>query len=206
MTRYKLQTPSWHSSFFFWTICGVAALCFLGAVITNDSLATDRGDTWSTVFLKRGKVQDYKWAISARLPKNKPLGPMCETSARFLPRPELEEVEVNESTLCGKLNTPSDSVSISTIFKSEESETTLLATLYRPVVRKVVFVLSNGEQRSYPARVPQIPNHAARGIPMFRYLVGVFSEEECLRKTITYDAHNKVIKQEHSEASCTSEA
>jgi len=200
----KLNARSWRKSYALWAVCFAAALSFLGALTTIDSFATDRG-SWSRVFLKKGKIRDYGWAVGARLPKDKPLGQICETSAHFLPRPEFDEVEVDESTLCGKLKKPGDSVSISTIFKSEKSDTTLLATLYRPVVRKIVFVLSNGEQRSYPARVPKIPNHSARGIPMFRYIVGVFNEEECLRKTITYDAQNKVIKQEQSEAPCTSE-
>lgn len=200
----KINARSWRKTLAPWAVCVAAALSFLGGLTTNDSLATDRG-SWSRVFLDKGKIQDYGWAVGARLPKDKALGQICETSTHFLPRPEFDEVEVDESTLCGKLTKPGDSVSISTIFKSEESDTTLLATLYRPVVRKIVFVLSNGEQRIYPARVPKIPNHAARGIPMFRYIVGVFNQEECLRKTITYNGQNKVIKEEKAEASCTSE-
>ncbi len=78
----------------------------------------------------------------------------------------------------------------------------LLATIYRPVVHEVTYVLTTGERKSYWAKAPKIANRAAKGIPLFRYVIAVSDPGACIRRIITADQQGKTVQSEKAEPSC----
>lgn len=76
---------------------------------------------------------------------------------------------------------------------------TLRASVYRPAVREVAFFLDGGDKRTHRTRVPR---PAVKGAPEFRFYVGLFDDEDCIQRTVTYNGRGAVIKNEKAEAAC----
>jgi hypothetical protein len=160
---------------------------------------------WYRAQLQQGETNGYNWGVRATGPKNEPLKRICEKIGKVAPYdPEVGYVEASETTSCGRVVGPADSVSMSVALGSADSEmATLMATLYHPAVKEVTYVLDSGEQKVYRAKAVKVRNRVARGIPMFRYLVAIFDEGTCFRRIITYDAQGTVLKSEKAEPHCT---
>lgn len=163
-----------------------------------------RTDAWYRVLLEKGEVNGYRWAVGASGPRDEPLKQMCELVSEVAPfDPDLEYAEGGEMKLCGELLSPAESISVGLDLGSSESSTTLRATIYRPIVRKVVFVRGTGDRKVYRTKAPRIAGRKAKGIPRFRYLAALFDEESCIQRIITYDPSGAVIKNEKAEPGCT---
>jgi hypothetical protein len=153
--------------------------------------------SWYQARLETGETDEYKWSVGAKGPKNAPLNEICALASLLEPpRDEDSFVEGRDSVGCGSLSTREDSVAVSPAFGSGQSRLVLLAVLYRPAVRKVVFVLGSGERRVFRPRMATVTNQRARGIPNFRYLVAPFKGETCIRKVTLIDGKEAVIDRE----------
>ena len=117
--------------------------------------------------------------------------------------PSLGYVEATEGRSCGVLETPSDTLSMSEVLGSHELGVRgLLATIYRPVVHDVTYVLNTGDRETYRAKAPKIAQRAAKGIPLFRYVIALFDSGTCIRRIVTADKQGKVLHSEKAEPSC----
>jgi hypothetical protein len=160
------------------------------------------GGRWHPITLETDETDGYQWAVGAKVPQHKPLGEICAMiSLVELPQPDAPYVEGRDSVSCGSLTTPSDSVSVSSSFGSGDSRRVVLAVLYRPIVRKVVFLLGEGERKVFRPSIARVPGRQVRGIPRFRYFAALFKGETCLRKVTVFNGNGQVIYRE-SEPSC----
>ena len=167
--------------------------CLLGVQGSEKASASAAGgQRWYEALLEEGETQGFKWGIGAKVPMNKALGEIC-VLAGFLapPQPGVPYGEGDSSTVCGNLTKPTESVSTSATLGS--TGTTLVATLYRPAVRKVSILLSNGKRKVLRPLAPGIPNRAAMGIPAFRYLVASVDGGACVRQVTTFNGKGKVL-------------
>lgn len=151
---------------------------------------------WYTALIEEGETtQGFNWAVGAKVPKHKPLDQICVLEAVVAPPEEgAPYAEGGDSTICGSLSSPANGVSARTTFGS--SGEMLLASLYRPVVRKVSLLLSNGAQKSFSTHVPRIPNRAAIGVPSFRYLVVLLPTAVCVRSVTTFNEKGGIVSRE----------
>ena len=168
------------------------------SALTSVEADSEGREGWYHALVESGKTDGYDWGVNIKGPKHMPLKRVCEVAVRIAPyNPEIGYVESDETSLCGDLLRPSDSVSIAMpLGNSETGMTTLLATVYRPIVREVAFVLSTGERQVYRPSPVNVPRRAARGIPMFRYLVALLDGESCIRRVTTLDGKGSVIDDE----------
>jgi hypothetical protein len=111
-------------------------------------------------------------------------------------------IEGSDSKVCGAMPDARISMALGETLVSDASNLSLNVILYRPIVRKVVFVLGTGERRIYMPRVPKVPNRSKRGIPVFRYVVASFEDEACVRRITTFDPRSGVIRSERAEGWC----
>jgi hypothetical protein len=177
---------------------GMSIVAVLIAVLSYLALteaASANGAKWYQVQLEQGESQGYRWGVGAKVPKGQPLKDICSQAVVIEPpKPDVPYVDSNDLTDCGKLLKPADSVVSSATISSEGSPSTFFVALYRPVVRKVSFLLSTGERKVFWPGVPQVPNRVAMGVPLFRYIVAWF-QGACVRSTKTFDVSGKVIAQ-----------
>lgn len=153
--------------------------------------------SWFHAMLKRGETKGYHWAVGVKGRKHEPLSEICaQISMVEPPRDDAPYVEGRDATDCGRLRQPSDSVSSTDSFGSGVSRVAVLEVVYRPIVRKVTFILATGERRVFRPHPPDVPNRAARGIPIFRYLVAPLEGETCIRRVATFDGRGRVVSNE----------
>lgn len=155
------------------------------------------GGSWYRVTLEQGEAQGYAWAVGAAGPKHEPLREICTKVATLEPlQDESPYIEGGNSMICGEMPNPTESMALGTTFGPDGSGPTLLATIYRPIVRKVTFVFDTGERRVYFPQTPMIPSRVARGIPVFRYLAVVFDGLTCTRRMTMFDGGGSVLESE----------
>jgi hypothetical protein len=146
------------------------------------------------VGLEQGETNGYHWAAGVKGPKDEPLGRICAQISMVEPSQDgVPYVEGHDSTECGRLKQATESVSGTDSFGSGASRVTVLEAVYRPIVRKVTFILATGERRIYRPGVPDIPSRSGRGIPNFRYIVIPFEGEVCIRRITTFDGNGGVL-------------
>lgn len=185
-----------------WTAAAGLAIAFLGIPVV-DVAAENGGGRWHQVVLEEGETSGFSWSGGARLPAHRRLDKICVAAGFTAPVPPDQPYRESSSlAVCGSLAKAKDSVSLSATLGS--SGTTFLAVVYRPAVRKVVFLLNNGQRRVFRPRIPQIPDRAAMGIPVFRYLVATFDGGACVRRTNTFNASGDVVSKEGEPCSARS--
>jgi hypothetical protein len=178
--------------------CLVATTVLVLSLLGSHAAAGSNKGRWFEVSLEQGKTKGYHWAVGAKGQKHLPLSKICAQISMVEPlRDDVPYAEGRDATDCSQLKWPSDSVASSVSFRSGPSRVTILELLYRPVVRKVTFILDTGERRVFRPKVPRIPDRSARGIPVFRYLVAPFIGSTCIRRITTFDERDGVI---HNEA------
>jgi hypothetical protein len=184
----------------FISILGIT-LCAFGLFA---GLAQSQSSTGFRVPLRGGELNGFRWELSATGSKERPLKQICAVMSEIGPRdPDVGFVESSETSSCGSLLRPSDSISLSAVFGTDESNMAVLrAALYPRDVHRVTFVLAGGEKLTYRTRGIEIKNRKAKGIPFFRSLVAQFSVEACLQQVISYDAGGHVIKREKGDEIC----
>jgi hypothetical protein len=181
-----------------YSMVGALALSLLVFLVSPAVAGTGKA-RWFQVTLERGETKGYRWAVGAKGPKSEPLGRICtQLSMVEPPQEDVPYVEGSDSTECGRLKTPTDSISGTDSFGSGQSRVTVLEVVYRPIVRKVTLILATGERRVFRPSTPQIPNRVDRGIPVFRYLVSPFEGETCIRRVATFDGSGGIVSNEVS--------
>jgi hypothetical protein len=162
--------------------------------VLGESSTPASGGSWYRVGLDQGEWQGYHWAVGAAGPKHEPLGEICALISVIEPPQEGSPyVEASDAKVCGSLPDATVSNVLGETLGSGASKQILVAALYRPIVRKVTFVLDTGERKVYFPRTPRIPNRVAKGIPAFRYLVTSSDGETCTRRMTTFDGKGDVI-------------
>lgn len=183
-------------------ISGIVLGCFVlfAASAQSRSAESDR----FRVPLKGGKLHGYTWGFAAEGSKERPLKQVCAVVTEIAPpAPGAGYAEGWETSSCGSLLHATDSISLSSEFRTDESDATVLRmTLYPKDVRQVTFVLAGGEELTYKARGIKVMNRKAKGIPFFRYLVAQFRAEACIQQTVSYDGRGRVIKREKGDKVC----
>jgi hypothetical protein len=170
------------------------ALLAVVALATLVSHAGASGDRWYQAALDHGETQGYRWGVSAKLPKHKPLDEICLMVAYLVPPdPDIPYVEEDDTAICGSLKRPTESVSLGVTLGSSGAQ--FQAALYSPIVRKVVFLLSTGERRVFRPRAPRIPNRKAMGIPSFGYVIAPIDGGACVRAVTTFDRRGDRVSQ-----------
>ena len=181
---------------FLWVVAVATTLGLLGALSANVVEGSSSG-RWYQAALDQGETRSYHWTAGVKGPKYEPLKEICAQVGMVEPlKDDSIYAEGREATDCGSLLSARDSVAPSVAFGSGASKLTVLATLYRPKVRKVTFVLSTGERRVYIPRMPKIPNQRMRGIPVFRYMVASLDGETCIRRVTTLDGKGGIVSNE----------
>lgn len=185
--------------FVYWVAAMMVACGVFG--VPNVSEAGDVGDGhWYTVTLEEGETQGFSWAVGAKGRAHKPLKEICVLTAFIAPpEPNVPYGEGDETSACGSVKKPTDSASVSATLGS--TDTSFLAAIYRPVVRKVAFLLSTGKRKVFRPKKPRLPNRKKMGIPAFRYLVASFDEGACVRSVTTFDGKSQVISKEREPCS-----
>lgn len=200
----RKNTGNLHGKLALWIAATAIALGFVGVLPALTEAGSAAANGWYRAPLEHGEIHGYHWGVRATGPKDEPLRRICEVIGRVAPfDPDLGYGEADETKSCGKLLKPTDSVSMSVTLGSSESMTTLLATIYRPIVRKVVLVLGTGEERVYRTAAVNVAGRASKGIPLFRYLVAFFDQGSCIRRIVTHDGQGGVINNEKAEPGCT---
>lgn len=152
---------------------------------------------WFQIILEQGEVSGYHWAVGVKGPKHVQLSQVCaELSMVEPPQDDAPYVEERDATDCSWLKQPADSVFGTESFGSGQSRVAVYEAVYRPIVRKVTFVLDTGERKVFLPRVPEISHRSARGIPAFRYFAAPFEGETCIRRVATFDRAGKVVSNE----------
>lgn len=179
------------------------ALAWGGTAVLAEADGSARGG-WYRVALEHGETNGYHWGVRATGPKSKPAGRICTVVGKVAPLdPELGYVEASETQSCGRLSAPTDSVStIATLGSSEVEATMLWATVYPPIVRKIVFVLGAGERKVSRTIAADGAGKAGTGVPLFRYVVALFEGESCIRRIVALDGHGDLIENERAEPGC----
>jgi hypothetical protein len=156
------------------------------------------------VSLARGEVDGVKWGLSATGSKGRPLKSMCAVMTEIAPpEPGMEFAEGSETASCGRLRRADDSINLSSEFRSDDSDATVLrASLYPKNVQMVTFVFAGGQRSTLRARGVKVKNRKAEGVPFFRYLVARFSSGACLQRIVSYDSSTRVINKERGDRSC----
>ena len=185
--RPRIFAGSWLALIIFMAIC-------LGASSSPEAEGAG-GNRWYTAAVEEGETQGYRWSIRVKGPKGEPLRRLC-VLAGFIapPKPDVPYAEGDNSQVCGEVVMPTDSVLMSATLGS--SGTTFLVAVYRPLVRKVSFLLSTGQRRVFRPHLPHVPNRAARGIPRFRFVVATFDRGACVRRVTTFDGRGDVVSRE----------
>jgi hypothetical protein len=153
------------------------------------------GSQWYKVTLEEGETQGFKWTVGAKGRAHVPLKEICVLTAFIAPpEPGVPYGEGDEGSVCGSAKKPTDSTSSGATLGS--TGTSLLAVIYRPVVRKVTFLLSTGKRKVFRTQEPRLLDREKRGIPAFRYLVASFDGGACVRGITTFDGKGQVISKE----------
>jgi len=191
-TAKKLQKYSRYRGLVLWI--ATAATFGVLSVLSSSAVWGSNSGPWYQVTVEQGESRGYHWAIGVKGPKHEPLREICALVSITEPsQDDAAYVEGRSSTDCGGLLHAGDSVSGSVAFGVGSSRLTVLTTLYRPIVRKVTFILDTGERRVYLPRTPDILARTKRGIPVFRYLVASFDGEVCIRRVTIFDGKRRVL-------------
>jgi len=181
----------------------VATFVLLAPQGSGGSSAPASSGPWYRLALEQGEWQGYSWSVGASGPRHEPLREICAlTSVLESFREGAPFIEGGDSQACGALPDATVSMALGETLVSGASTLSLNVVLYRPIVRKVAFILGTGERRIYMPRVPEIPNRSQRGIPVFRYVVASFEGEACVRRITTFDRRGGVIRSERAEGWC----
>lgn len=167
------------------------------SVLVSPAAAGTGEVSWFHVEMERGEAKGYHWAVGAKGLKHQPLSKICtQISMVEPPRDDVPYFEGRDATDCGFLVRPSDSIASTDSLGSGMARVAVTEVFYRPIVRKVTFILATGERRVFRRRIPRIPNRVARGIPIFRYLVAPFEGEVCIRRVVTFDGRARLVSSE----------
>ena len=188
-------------SSFSWAAVSAVFLLLACVPVMTTAKEASQGDFYR-VPLASGEVDGYWWGVGASGQKGKSLKKVCQSVAVVPVVEPGEDVETHQSKLCGALPTPADSISMSVVLGSSDDATTLLATIYRPIVHRVVFTLGTGEQTSHRTRTVNAAKRAKEDIHLFRYLAVTFKGGNCIRRVTTYDRQGSVIEREKAEPGC----
>lgn len=177
--------------------------CLLSVLVVSIGLTTallssnasGSGDRWYQVGLTKGETSGgYRWAVGAKGRKDEALKEICTSASMVEPlQDDLQIAEGEDATDCGSLRHPTDSVSSTVSFETGTRRVSVLVIAYRPIIRKVTFVLATGERKVYRPLTPHIPERVDQGIPVFRYMAASFEGETCVRRIITFDGRGEVV-------------
>jgi hypothetical protein len=194
------------------TVFAAAVACLLqllsdGALAISDRPAAQASSAappgWYRVSLARGEINGYIWGAGAKVPRDQPLGRICLSALTVAPpEPGEEDVEASETSLCGRLTQPSESVSVIVHFAAPEGATSLMATVFRPAVQKVVLELVGGGQEVLRTALRKTKRQRDMGVPRFRYLVHQLDPGVCVKRIATYDHAGALIARENAEPGC----
>ena len=172
----------------------VLALGVFGAPSTSGAGEAGHGK-WYKVTLEEGETHGFSWVVGAKGRTHEPLKEICVLAGIIAPpEPNVPYGEGSNVSVCGSAMKPAESVSANATLGS--TGTSFLTTIYRPVVRKVVFLLSTGKRKVFRPKEPRLPNREEVGIPAFRYLVASFDGGACVRGVTTFDVKGQVIARE----------
>jgi hypothetical protein len=182
----------------------VITIAVVAIFLPSTTFGTKGPDHWYHVTLAKGKTSGgYQWAVGAKGRKGSMLDEICATlSMTEPPQDDIPYVEGTDSTDCGSVRRPAESIASSVSMGQGESEVKIVEWLYRPAVRKVNVVFKTGEERVLQSKSPGIARRAKRGIPKFRFLVLPLEDGNCVRRVVSYDAQGGVINREKPEGSC----
>jgi hypothetical protein len=153
------------------------------------------------VALAQGEIKGYSWALGVKGAKSQKMSEICALSSMIEPpRPDGVPVDGRDATDCGSLSRPEDRVSTSAAFAADSGRIAVFGALFRPIVRKVTFILETGERKVYRTQPPGIQNRLARHIPNFRFVVFTVEGELCVRRLITFDAMGQAVSSERRPA------
>ena len=181
--------------------CALALGLLGGLSMSTDSHAGHLH--WFSAKLSTGSDSvGYRWAVGAKGPAGAPLDRICvSVSLVEPPREELEVVEAEDATYCGRLMSASDNVNSSVSSLVRNPGLTVTAGVFRPRVRRVTFVFGTGERETYLPAIPDLHNRGPRGIPVFRYLVATWEGKPCIRRVVTFDAAGDVLANDRRSCS-----
>ncbi|HEX6151940.1 MAG TPA: hypothetical protein VFZ19_00310, partial [Solirubrobacterales bacterium] len=110
---------------------------------------TTKKARWYSLSLESGETSGgYRWGVGAKGPKDKPLREVCAMAGMIEPpQPDKPYVEGTDGAVCGELRSPEESMMETAGFGSGKSRVAAFVGIYRPVVRKVTFVLDSGERK-----------------------------------------------------------
>lgn len=182
---------------------GLAALALLAPLGSGGASATS-DSPWYRVDLEQGEWKGYHWSIGASGPRHVPLREICVLDTVVQPYEEDDPLggEASGGSSCGEIPDARTSMQMGQTLGTGASALSFDAILYRPAVRKVVFLLEGGERRVFRTKAPRIPNRSEKGIPAFRYLAATFEGAPCVHRVTTYDGSGGVIWRE-PWSSCT---
>lgn len=180
---------------------GVAALALLapqGSGGASDS-------PWYRIDLEQGERRGYHWSMGASGPRHAPLEEICVLGTLAEPYDEDSdplEVGATSGKVCGEVPDARISMQMGQTLGTGASALSFDAILYRPAMRKVVFLVEGGERRVFRTHAPRISSRSEKGIPAFRYLAATFEGNPCVHRVTTYDGSGGVIWRE-PWSSCT---
>jgi hypothetical protein len=179
-----------------------AALLSMAAVLTIlAGQAIGATDQWYHVHLAHGETKDgFKWNAAAKGPLGQPLRRICVLASVTEPAHEDLPIEAEDATDCAPLTDRKDSVSTELPLGTSEDAAQVLVTVYRPVIRKVVFTFSDKHRRVYHPEIPHGRRETRHGVPAFRFIATTLKKGECVRRVTTYDGHNDVVSSEPGES------
>jgi hypothetical protein len=188
------------------TVACLAPVSSAGAVSDSAGLAAQASATssdWYRMSLAQGEIEGYLWSAAARVPRYQPLGRVCLSALTVIPpAPGQEDVEASETSICGRLEQPSESVSLIARFGASEGTASVLATVFRPAVRKVVLELVGGGQKVLRTAPRKTKRQGDIGVPQFRYIAHRIDSGVCAKRIATYDYSGALIARENAEPGC----
>jgi hypothetical protein len=174
------------------------ALVMLGMIVSLAVAGSLQGK-WFQVGLASGETSGYHWSTGAKGLKGKALSRICtEISMVEPPRNGTDVGEGRDSTDCGELKTASDELVTKESLGPKKSGATVLEAIYRPLIRKVTIVFTDGNRTVLTTQAPHIANRARKGIPVFRYAVMSFSSSSCISRIVSFDGKGKVVSSQAS--------
>jgi len=154
--------------------------------------------------LARGKREGYLWGVTADVRRYRPLKRVCLFVTTVPPPPPGQDyVQSYDSSTCGRLTQPSESVSMLMGFgEGDASAGVLVATVYEPSVRKVSYALVDGGTKVIRTKLRKTMRPGDKGVPKFRYVAFVLDPGSCVDRITTYGGDGAVIAREKAEPGC----
>jgi len=153
---------------------------------------------WKRVTLKRGHTGGYAWTAAALLPKLSSRTQFCVKLSLSEPEESNGISLSHESTECGTLGGPNDSVTGSVTSGSGSARITVIERLYEPSVRTLTVEFGNGSKKEFRLPVVRGTSLQSRGAARFRYFIlpTLARAETCIDGVTTRDAEGKVVNRE----------